>query len=213
MARLIKYKNINTNIKICPRCNVPRSINSYSKSKSTYDGLQPACKECKKKDREKRKEYQKIYIKNYQNKNRLKLKNYLKNWFNQNKTYINNYYKIKYNTNHEYKLKVNIYNTISRNLKNKNNKTIDILGCSIKQLKHHLESQFKPEMNWNNYGKVWEIDHIVGICNFNLSKSEEQQKCFHYTNLQPLFKTTEIAEQLGYNDEIGNRNKTKKYGQ
>jgi hypothetical protein len=29
--------------------------------------------------------------------------------------------------------------------------------------------------------------------------------------MQPLFKTTEIAESFGYMDEIGNRNKLNKY--
>jgi len=30
----------------------------------------------------------------------------------------------------------------------------------------------------------------------------------YYTNLQPLFKTTEIAKSLGYINEMGNRNKS-----
>lgn len=90
-----------------------------------------------------------------------------------------------------------------------NSKSISILGCSIQECRQYIESQFLPEMNWSNYGKIWEIDHIVGCCNFDLFKLEEQQKCFHYTNLRPLFKTTAIAESFGYKDYIGNKNKTK----
>ena len=41
-------------------------------------------------------------------------------------------------------------------------------------------------MSWNNYGK-WHVDHIRPCIDFDLSKPEEQQKCFHYTNLQPLW--------------------------
>ena len=69
---------------------------------------------------------------------------------------------------------------------------------------------FKPGMSWENYGKIWEIDHIKPCDSFDLTKLEEQQKCFHYTNLQPLFKTTEIAESFGYINQIGNRNKSNK---
>jgi len=48
--------------------------------------------------------------------------------------------------------------------------------------------QFKPGMTWDNYGYYgWHIDHKVPCSNFDLSKPEEQYKCFHYTNLQPLW--------------------------
>ncbi len=65
-------------------------------------------------------------------------------------------------------------------------------------------------MTWENYGKVWEIDHIIPCSRFDLSKEGEQKKCFHYSNLQPLFKTTDIAQEYGYLNEIGNRNKYNK---
>ena len=41
-------------------------------------------------------------------------------------------------------------------------------------------------MSWDNYGD-WHIDHIRPCCSFDLSKIEEQEKCFHYSNLQPLW--------------------------
>jgi hypothetical protein len=43
-------------------------------------------------------------------------------------------------------------------------------------------------MNWNNYGvKGRHIDHIKPVSKFDLTKEEEIKKCFHYTNLQPLW--------------------------
>ncbi|MFH0805963.1 MAG: hypothetical protein V1901_03760 [Patescibacteria group bacterium] len=68
----------------------------------------------------------------------------------------------------------------------KNETTLNLLGCSLEFIKQHLESKFKPGMSWKNYGK-WHIDHIKPCASFDLSKSEEQQKCFHYSNLQPLW--------------------------
>ena len=41
----------------------------------------------------------------------------------------------------------------------KTSKTFDLLGCNITQFIKHLESQFKPGMTWENYGKVWHVDH------------------------------------------------------
>lgn len=91
----------------------------------------------------------------------------------------------------------------------KSTKSFNLLGCLIEECKKHLEVQFKPEMNWNNHGMIWEIDHIKSCSSFDLTDIEQQKQYFHYTNLQPLFKTTEIAESFGYN-ELGNRNKSDK---
>jgi hypothetical protein len=87
--------------------------------------------------------------------------------------------------------------------------TLILLGCTVTEFKQYLESQFKPEMNWSNHGTIWEIDHIIQCATFDLSKPEEQAKCFHYTNMRPLFKTTQIAESFGHNDHIGNQNRDK----
>lgn len=66
-------------------------------------------------------------------------------------------------------------------------KTIELLGCDKDTLIKHLESLFQPGMDWSNIGE-WEIDHIMPCSSFNLTDIEEQKKCFHYTNLQPLWK-------------------------
>ena len=87
---------------------------------------------------------------------------------------------------------------------------MDLIGCTSDELKNYLESKFLPTMTWDNYGKYWHIDHIIPCSLFNLIDEEEQKKCFHYTNMQPLFTTTEIAKSFGYIDQIGNKNKGKK---
>ena len=60
------------------------------------------------------------------------------------------------------------------------------MGCTIKELKQHLESKFVDGMTWDNRSE-WHIDHKIPCSSFDLSKKEEQQKCFHYNNLQPLW--------------------------
>ena len=62
-----------------------------------------------------------------------------------------------------------------------------LVGCSDLHLKRWLQDRFKRGMTWDNYGE-WEVDHIVPCASFDLSDSDEQLKCFHYTNLQPLWK-------------------------
>ena len=71
---------------------------------------------------------------------------------------------------------------------NKNNPLIYLLGCSIEVARFHLECQFTKGMSWDNYGyNGWHIDHIRPCASFDLTDSEQQKQCFHYTNLQPLW--------------------------
>ena len=72
--------------------------------------------------------------------------------------------------------------------KNRAASASELLGCTIENFKIHIESQFQPGMTWENHGKDWEIDHIMPISIFDLSKSEHQKRCFHFSNHQPLPK-------------------------
>ena len=72
-------------------------------------------------------------------------------------------------------------------------KTTDLIGCSIKKIRQHLESQFLPGMSWENHGK-WHIDHIRPCASFDLTDPEQQKQCFHYTNLQPLWAADNLAK-------------------
>lgn len=66
----------------------------------------------------------------------------------------------------------------------------ELVGCSMEELKLHLEKQFKDGMCWANYGRgkgKWSIDHISPCAAFDMSCPEQQKKAFHYSNLQPLW--------------------------
>ena len=63
-----------------------------------------------------------------------------------------------------------------------------IAGCPVAQLAQHIESLFGQGMSWGNYGK-WELDHIQPCVRYDLSDITQVYQCFHYTNLQPLWRT------------------------
>ena len=64
--------------------------------------------------------------------------------------------------------------------------SIELLGCSINQVRKHLEAQFQAGMTWDNHGD-WHIDHIKPCAAFDLADERQQRECFHYSNLQPLW--------------------------
>jgi hypothetical protein len=66
----------------------------------------------------------------------------------------------------------------------------EIFGCTVAELRQHLEQQFEPGMSWDNHTiHGWHVDHIVPCAKFDLTLLSEQKKCFHYTNLRPLWAT------------------------
>ena len=71
--------------------------------------------------------------------------------------------------------------------------TLELLGVkNIETVWEHLEKYFKPGMTRkNNTVHGWHIDHHIPINyfkkKFNFMDPEVQKKCFHYTNLRPLW--------------------------
>jgi len=134
--------------------------------------------------RKKRLEYMLEYNKNNPN------KEYQKQWREKNKKRDKVIRANKYKNDMKYKLililRARIGKALKYNLKSKNTKKL--LGCTIEELKKYLEGQFKEGMSWENHSQFgWHIDHKIPCEQFDLSKKDEQCKCFHYTNLQPLW--------------------------
>ena len=191
------------------------------KAKAYYEQNREKIKAYYQQNREKRKEYDKAYYqqnaekrkeyqKAYREQNAEKNKEYKKAWDKQNADKRRIYERNKRKTDPNYKLTQNLRTRVRETLngKSKSKNTLKLLGCSVDFLKKHLENQFQPGMSWNNYGnpngdhsECWHIDHIVPCASFDLSDPEQQQKCFHYTNLQPLWAGDNIRKgsKLDYN--------------
>lgn len=90
-------------------------------------------------------------------------------------------------------LHVRLYDAVKHQKGTKSAKTLEMLGCTVEQLQTFLEAEFTEGMTWDNYGE-WHIDHILPCASFNLEDPEEQKKCFHWTNLQPLWATDNIRK-------------------
>lgn len=110
-----------------------------------------------------------------------------------------------YKNNPEYKLKKFIYLGIYNKLKyRKKFHTLDYIGYSISDLKRHIESQFQPDMNWDNHGLLWHIDHIKPCSSFKFINEDDSvnyeaiKECWSLTNLQPLYKEENLKKSSWY---------------
>jgi hypothetical protein len=159
----------------------------------------------------KRKEKQKKYCKQYYIDNEEKIKERNNKWYSdnkeiklkknkewnlKNKNKIREKNKERRKTDSGYRLLTNLRRRTLLALKgqSKSTNTMILLGVpDLEFLWTHLESTFKPGMTRENHG-LWHIDHIIPCASFDLSKPEEQAKCFHYSNLQALWPHENLSK-------------------
>ncbi len=193
--------------KKCTRCGEIKDVSEFNKCSKAKDGLDYWCRKCKKdfykdpinKERkaksdkayaERNKEKIKQYKKDWQKNNKDRLRERYQKWYNDNRKAIYQKAVDKRKNSNQARLSHTLRTRINKGLHGmlKEEKTFNLIGCTIDELIKHIESLFVDGMSWDNYGKNgWHIDHIIPVASFDLTKLEEQKKCFNYKNLQPLW--------------------------
>ena len=155
---------------------------------------------------DKKKEYDRLRHKENKDKERIQHKkwlkehpNYNKEWKQKNKDkikksynqeYHNHYEQNKYKTNPKFRLNKSMRWMIWNGLKKEKSgkRWLEFVDYSLNDLVKHLEKQFTVEMNWENYGSYWVIDHIIPRKVFNFTKPEHEdfKRCWDLRNLRPL---------------------------
>jgi hypothetical protein len=132
----------------------------------------------------------------YKKANREKINERARAYKKANRENIRKYANKKYKTDLRFKLRSILSKRITIALKGtKNNNTTTLIGCTIEEAREHIEKQFKEGMSWENHGyNGWHIDHIIPCASFDLTDPEQQKKCFHYTNLQPLWAKENMSK-------------------
>ena len=148
-------------------------------------------------------EYRKTYHKERRIENPKKYTKQKKDWILRNKEkhdkwrkkYYPKYNKKRRSEDLNYRLAGNLRASLKSRLKhskksryNKKNDFYELIGCSIEELKIHLEKSFTSGMTWDTYGfRGWQIDHIKSCASFDLTDLKQQRECFDWENLQPLW--------------------------
>ncbi|MFT4147058.1 MAG: hypothetical protein QM644_21680 [Mobilitalea sp.] len=91
------------------------------------------------------------------------------------------------------RLRVRVNNALKGKSTGKVAKTMELIGCTVPELMAHLKTQFTEGMTWDNQGD-WHIDHIRPCASFDLTNPAQQRQCFHWTNLQPLWASDNLAK-------------------
>lgn len=108
--------------------------------------------------------------------------------------YMREYERSRKSTDLDFKLRCVLRGRMSKAVRfGKAGSAIKDLGCTVSELRAHLESLFQQGMSWENYGE-WHIDHMVALATVNLLDPVQFRKVAHYTNLQPLWKGDNVKK-------------------
>jgi hypothetical protein len=189
--------------KICKKCSLEQDISQFYPRKD--GGFRGECLSCRSLYVEQNKEKRSLQGRDRYQKHKKEVLIKSAERYNDNKEII-----IKKNVIYKrqrrqfdicFKIAEDLRSRLNHAIRNcfKSGSAVSDLGCSIEELKVHLESKFKPSMTWENRGfNGWHIDHIRPLSSFNLSNRDELLLACNYKNLQPLWAKDNLSKGSKY---------------
>lgn len=177
--RIIAISEPTITKRICNTCNIEKYLSEFrtNKTNTIYYNICLECYEPHKWTKEKQRASERAYIENNNDK--------MKEKYRKQNTQINRNVRIRLNTR--------IKSALNKSNLKKNNYTVQYIGCTCEYLIKWFEYQFNDNINLDNKSE-WHIDHVLPCSSFDLSKEEEQLKCFNWTNLRPCLSLENIIK-------------------
>jgi hypothetical protein len=176
--------------KECSKCHRIKSTQDFYRQKDKIDGLQSFCKDC---DHLRVKanyllhrddiiQQKKVYNKTHRAQ--------INEWSRNNKKTLTR----------EQRIKGHLRTRVNRLLSpNKGFSVSKSVGCTPKELRAYIESQFQKGMTWSNYGISWHIDHKIPLAAFDLTIRAQAIAANHFTNLQPMLASENLQKGSSFN--------------
>lgn len=158
--------------KTCVKCGQSKNNSMFSKRTAAKDKLDSYCKVCR--------------------------NSFSKNYSINNRSQVAARVKDRRQSDMNMRIANNLRNRVRQAVViGKTGSAVTDLGCTVDQLKLHLESKFQSGMNWLNYGNgegKWNIDHILPLSKFNLTDRAQFLIACNYLNLQPMWYLENIIK-------------------
>lgn len=206
------------NTRVCVKCKEEKPLSCFSPRKYTCKPCR--CEENKEyyqnnNDRvaiywakyyDEHKEEKSIYNKQYRDDHKEKIAQYnfdhkqeksdYNRWYSKN---IRTYHSLSKEEKIAKRFRTRLYQALKGNFKA--GSAVRDLGCTIPELRDHLESRFQPGMTWENWGfgdDKWHIDHIIPLDSFDLSDRQHVILACYYLNLTPLWQKDNFSKNARY---------------
>lgn len=177
----IPDSELSSTFKVCSICSENKPLTEYFRNLKCKGGFYTNCKKCNN-------ERNKKFAKNNPEK--------MREFWRKTRENIQN------------RLKSNLSRRIRNSIKTgKESKTLEYIGCSMEEFKRWLEYQFTDDMSWENYGKLWNLDHVIPCKDFDLTSEENIKKCFIWENTRPLNSIENFVKNCKIQDDVIEKHK------
>lgn len=187
--------------KLCRGCGLELDILCFFKDKTKATGHSSRCKVCSSSNKEALKRATEKYLKS--EKGKKKRREYMERTKDKRREKNREWIKNKRKTDPAFRIKSCLRARISSSVRrgSKSASTLELLGCTIPELKEYISKQLPEGIFWEDHGKKFELDHIVPVSAFDLFDPVQQKVCFHYTNLQPLSRKENSKKGAKFSDK------------
>ena len=203
----LKAAIVGINIIVMNNTNATKELSYYEKNKERLKAKrlspegQAYIKEyyLKNKDKISKGSKQRERSKNYYYAKKEACKERARSWNRRHRAELNAKARTKRMSNNNLRVLSSLRHSLWYSLKNSGNiksqRVLDLIGCSIEELKAYIESLWVEGMSWKNYSLTgWHIDHIRPCASFDFSDIEQQKVCFHYSNLRPMWSKENVSK-------------------
>ena len=187
--------------KLCPSCNLQKLLSEFKfKRKKCYPCFLKQGSEWKARNKQKVADYNKIY----KAENREIISEYNAQYNLDNRAEIQKRSTANHNRllreDPNFKMAKNLRARIREALKGnpKVDHTLILLGCSLDFFRAWFTYCFTEDMNFDNHGEIWHIDHTIPCSKFNLINEEQQRQCFHWTNMKPMYAKENLKKNCNH---------------
>lgn len=168
-------------LKKCSKCGETKPVACFSKRSRSPEGINPRCIACSS-----------IYCKTHREQINAKRRANRREQPELVRNKQNKYQNERRRTDAAFRLRKYVSTAVSTVLKRggagKHGSCLKKLPFTIEELRTNLEAKWRPGFTWDNYGEVWEIDHVIPQSALPYSSMDDDNfcRCWSLDNLQPL---------------------------
>lgn len=215
MEKELSFQLNTTPNKDCTKCNFKKAISDFPKTghwckicvseykKRHYEQNKAKIAQHQKQYYEENKDKINIRNKAYKKAHELEVAIYQQQYKQEHKeelaAYKRDYHYRRLKEDIEYRIATMLRNRLNVAIKDdtKEGSAVSDLGCSIEDFKKYIETLFKSNMTWDNWGRgigKWHLDHIIPLSSFDLTDRKQFLRAAHYTNYQPLWESDNLSK-------------------